>query len=127
MAGTCSREHRYYRCKTRCGRPTVRADLLETAIFDLVRQTLITPEAVKEMVEILNADIELRRGRRTGDREQAARQVRSLERQDANLRRALRTASAAAAERISVELDAVASELAEATRRAEALDQEARP
>jgi hypothetical protein len=79
------------------------------------------------MVEILNADIELRRSRENGDREQAARQVRSLERQDANLRRALRTASAAAAERISVELDAVASELAEAKRRAEALDREARP
>jgi hypothetical protein len=49
------------------------------------------PEAVKEMVEILNADIELRRSRESGDREQAARQVRSLERRDANLRRALRT------------------------------------
>ena len=60
MAGTSSREHRYYRCKTRCGRPTIRADLLESAIFDLVRRTLITPDAVKEMVEILNSDIELR-------------------------------------------------------------------
>jgi hypothetical protein len=127
MAGTSSREHRYYRCKTRCGRPTVRADLLESAIFDLVRRTLITPEAVKEMVEILNADIELHRSRETGDREQAARQLRSLERQDANLRRALRTASAAAAERVSVELDAVASELTEAKRRVEALDREAWP
>ncbi len=127
MAGTCSREHRYYRCKVRCGRPTVRADLLEGAVFDLIRRTLITPAAVKEMVEILNADIELRRSRETGDREHAARQVRSLERQDANLRRALRTASAAAAERISVELDAVAVELAETKRRAEALEHEARP
>ena len=127
MAGTCSRQYRYYRCKTRCGRPTVRADLLESAIFDLVRRTLITPEAVKEMVEILNADIELRRSRETGDREQAARQVRSLERQDANLRRALRTASAAAAERISIELDAVAVELADAKRRVESLEADARP
>jgi hypothetical protein len=92
-----------------------------------VRRTLITADAVKQMVEILNADIELRRSRETGDREQAARQVRSLERQDANLRRALRTASAAAAERISVELDPVASELAQAKRRAEALDREVRP
>jgi len=73
MAGTCSREHRYYRCKTRCGRPTVRADLLESAIFDLIRRTLITPAAVKEMVEILNSDIELRRTRESGEREQAAR------------------------------------------------------
>ena len=80
----------------RRGRPTVRADLLESAVFELVRQTLITPEAAKEMVEILNADIDLRRSRETGDREQSARQVRSLERQDADLRRALRTASAAA-------------------------------
>lgn len=79
------------------------------------------------MVEILNADIQLRQSSESGDREQAARQVRSLERQDANLRRALRTASAAAAERISVELDVVASELAEAKRRADALDREARP
>lgn len=79
------------------------------------------------MVEILNADIQLRRSSESGDRKQAARQVRSLERQDANLRRALRTASAAAAERISVELDVVASELAEAKRRADALDREARP
>lgn len=74
-------------------------------MFDLIRRTLITPSAVKQMVEILNADIELRRSRESGDREQAARQVGSLERQDANLRRALRTASVTAAERISVELD----------------------
>jgi hypothetical protein len=79
------------------------------------------------MVEILNADIELRRSRETGDREHAARPVRSFERQDANLRRVLRTASAAAAARISVELDTVASELAEAKRSVEALDREARP
>lgn len=56
----------------------------------------------------------------TGDREQAARQVRSLERQDANLRRAPRTASAAAAERISVEPEALATDLADTTRHAEA-------
>lgn len=127
MAGTSSREHRYYRCKSRCGRPTVRADLLEGAIFDVVRRTLITPAAVKEMVETLNADIELRRSQQSGDREQAQRQIRGLERQDANLRRALRTASPAAAERISVELDAVASELAEAKGRAESADREYRP
>lgn len=127
MAGTSSREHRYYRCKSRCGRPTVRADLLEGAIFDVVRRTLITPAAVREMVEILNADIELHRSRESGDREQAQRQVRGLERQDANLRRALRTASPTAAERISLELDAVASELAEAKRCTEALDREYRP
>src|SRR5918992_1374370 len=79
------------------------------------------------MVEILNADIELRRSRETGDREQAARQVRSLERQGANLRRALRTASAAAADCISIELDAVAVELADAKRRVESLEADARP
>ena len=61
------------------------------------------------------------------DREQAARQVRSLERQDANLRRALRTASVAAADRIPVELDAVAVELGEAKRRAEGIERESRP
>ncbi len=127
MAGTSSQEHRYYRCKARCGRPTIRADQLEGAILDLIRRTLITPEAVREMVGILNTDIELQTSRRSGDHHQALKRVRSLERQDANLRHALRTASPFAAGRISLELESVASELREAARISEELQAEMRP
>lgn len=125
--GLSAQEHRYYRCKARCGRPTVRADQLEGAILDLIRRTLITPEAIREMVGILNTDIELRTSRRSGDHQQAIKRVRSLERQDANLRHALRTASPFAAGRISLELEAVAGELREAARIAEELQAEMRP
>lgn len=109
------------------GRATVRANRIEASIFDLIRRSLITPNAVRQMVEILNGDIELRASRQSGERDQAAKLVHSLERQDANLRGAIRTASPLAAGRISVELDAVAVELREATRRVEAMQVEVRP
>lgn len=127
MAGTCSRVHRYYRCTSRCGRPTVRADQLESAIFDLIRRNVITPDAIRQMVAILNSDLELRNSRRSDDHDRAIGQVRRLERQDANLRRALRTAGPSAAERITVELELVAAELREAKRRVEAFEAEVRP
>jgi hypothetical protein len=117
----------YYPCASRCGRPTVRADQLESAIFDLIRRSLITPDAIRQMVEILNSDLELRNSRRSDDHDRAISQVRSLERQDASLRSALRTAAPSAAERISVELDSVAGELRDAARRADTFDVKVRP
>lgn len=83
MAGTCSPDHRYDRCTARSGRATVRADQLEASILDLIRRSLIAPDAVRQMVEILNGDIELRASRQSGGRDQAAKLVDSLERQDA--------------------------------------------
>jgi hypothetical protein len=56
MAGTNSRERRYYRCLARCGRPHVRADHLEAGVMDRIRTTLFTPDAVREMVTLLNQD-----------------------------------------------------------------------
>jgi len=51
MAGTNSRERRYY-CLARCGRPQVRADHLEPGIMDRIRATVERPLRVtKRMVD----------------------------------------------------------------------------
>jgi hypothetical protein len=60
MAGTNSRERRYYRCLGRCGRPHVRADHLEGGVLDLIRSTLFTPDAIRQRVTLLNKDMRLR-------------------------------------------------------------------
>lgn len=60
MAGTNSRSYRYYRCVARCGRPHVRADLLDSGVMDLIRRTLITPKTIREMIDIINGHIRLR-------------------------------------------------------------------
>jgi DNA invertase Pin-like site-specific DNA recombinase len=46
MVGTSNRSYRYYRCKARCGRPSVRANDLDAGVMDLIRRTLVTPKAV---------------------------------------------------------------------------------
>ena len=60
--------------------------------MDLVRKTLITPKAVREMVQILNEDIRMRAERQGPDLEERDARSGKLEQQDANLRRALRSA-----------------------------------
>ncbi len=127
MAGTNSRSYRYYRCTAKCGRPHVRANQLEDGVMDLVRHNLITPKAIREMVEIINEDIRLRAERQGPDLAQANARVRQLEREDANLRRALRTATPRAAERIQLEIDAVADELSQAKARLNRLDEVQQP
>jgi len=115
MAGTNSRSYRYYRCTARCGRPHVRADELDAGVMDVIRGTLITPKAIREMIEILNEDIRMRSERRAPELERGRSRVRRLEQQDSNLRRALRSPGPNAAERITLEIEAVAVELREAT------------
>ena len=127
MARTNSRSYRYYRCTGRCGRPHVRANELDGGVMDLVRRTLITPTAVREMVQILNEDIRMRAERQGPDLERARSQVRQLEQQDANLRRALRSAGPRAAERITLEIEVVSTELAAATARLGDLERTERP
>ena len=114
MAGTNSRSYRYYRCTARCGRPHVRADQLDDGVMDLIRRSLITPKAVREMVEIINDDIRLRGAEREPAVKRATAAVHELQKQDANLRRALRSAGPNAAERITLEIDEVAAELRQA-------------
>ncbi len=46
MVGTSNRSYRYYRCKARCGRPSVRANDLDLGVMHLIRRTLVTPKAV---------------------------------------------------------------------------------
>ena len=113
MAGTNSRSYRYYRCTARCGRPHVRADQLDDGVMDLIRATLITPEAIREMVEILNEDIRLRARARAPDLERGRARVRRLEQRGcatSGARFALR--GPRAAERITLEIETVATELA---------------
>jgi hypothetical protein len=82
MAGTNSRERRYYRCLARCGRPQVRADHLEAGVMDRIRTALFTPDAIREMVTLLNEDIRLRAGHRGPDLDRARARVRKLEQQE---------------------------------------------
>jgi hypothetical protein len=127
MAGTNSRSYRYCRCSARCGRPHVRADQLDGGVMDLICGNLITPEAIREMVEIINEDVHLRAERQGPDLEQARGKVRRHEREDANLRRALRTAGPTAAERIALEIDSVAAEIAQAESRLDQLEEIQQP
>ena len=127
MAGTNSRERRYYRCLARCGRPQVRADHLEAGVMDRIRTTLFTPDAIREMVTLLNEDIRLRAEHRGPDVDRARAQVRNLEQQDANLRRALRTAGPRATERITLEIETLGAELEAATARLNDLQLTERP
>ncbi len=127
MVGTNSRSYRYYRCTAKCGRPHVRANQLEDGVMDLIRRDLITPKAIREMVEIINDDIRLRAERQGPDLEQARARVRRLELEDANLRHALRTATSRAAERIQLEMDTVADELAQAKARLERIEEVQQP
>ena len=64
MAGTNTRERRYYRCL----------------------------DAIRQVVTLLNEDIRLRAEHRGPDLDRARAHVRKLEQQDANLRCAVRTA-----------------------------------
>jgi hypothetical protein len=123
MAGTNSRSYRYYRCVARCGRPHVRADLLDTGVMDLIRRTLITPKAIREMIDIVNERVRLQSENQAPELQRAQRQIASLEKQDANLRRALRTARPNAAERIALEIDQVAAEIRQAAAKRDELKQ----
>ena len=67
---------------------------LDAGVMDLIRRTLVTPKAVREMVQILNEDIQMRSERRAPELERGEGAVRQLEQEDANLRRALRSAPA---------------------------------
>jgi hypothetical protein len=123
MAGTNSRSYRYYRCVARCGRPHVRADLLDQGVMDLIRQTLITPKAIREMIDIINEHVRLQVENQAPGLEWVRRQIASLEKQDANLRRALRTARPNAAERIALEIDQVAAEIRQAVDKRDQLEE----
>jgi hypothetical protein len=92
MVGTSNRSYRYYRCKARCGRPSVRANDLDAGVMDLIRRTLVTPKAVRDMVHLLNEDIQMRAERRAPDLDEAKARIHKLQQEDANLRRALRSA-----------------------------------
>jgi Recombinase zinc beta ribbon domain len=127
MVGTSNRSYRYYRCKARCGRPSVRANHLDAGVMDLIRRTLVTPQAVRDMVHLLNEDIQMRAERRTPNLDEADARIRKLQHEDANLRRALRSAGPKASERIGVELEAVAAELETAQARLAELDQAEQP
>lgn len=127
MVGTSNRSYRYYRCKVRCGRPSVRANDLDVGVMDLIRRTLVTPKAVRDMVHLLNEDIQMRAERRAPDLDEAKARIRKLQQEDANLRRALRSAGPRASERINVEIEAVAAELEAAQARIAELDQAERP
>jgi hypothetical protein len=74
------------------GRPHVRADLLDTGVMDLIRRTLITPRAIREMIDIVNERARLHGENQAPGLPRVQRQISSLEKQDANLWRALRTA-----------------------------------
>jgi Recombinase zinc beta ribbon domain/Recombinase len=123
MAGTNSRSYRYYRCVARCGRPHVRADLLDTGVMDLIGRTLITPKAIGEMIDIVIERVRLQSENQTPELQRVQRQIPSLEKQDANLRRALRTARPNAAERIALEIDQVAAEIRQAAAQLDELEQ----
>jgi hypothetical protein len=127
MVGTSNRSYRYYRCKARCGRPSVRANDLDAGVMDLIRRTLVTPKAIRDMVQLLNEDIRMRAERRTPDLDEARARLRKLQQEDANLRRALRSAGPKASDRIAAELEAVAAELETAQTRLAELDQTERP
>lgn len=95
--------------------------------MDLIRTTLLTPDAIRQMVTLLNEDIRLRAEHRGPDLERARAQVRKLEQEDANLRRALRSAGPRAAERITLEIETVSAERAAATARLNDLELTERP
>jgi len=63
----------------------------ETGVMDLIRRTLITPKAIREMIDIINEHVRLHGETQAPELERARRQIASLEKQHANLRRALRT------------------------------------
>jgi site-specific DNA recombinase len=127
MAGTNSRSYRYYRCVARCGRPHVRADLLDSGVMDLIRRTLITPRAIREMIDAINEHGRLRAENQAPDLQRVQRQIASLEKQDANLRHALRIAKPNAAERIALEIDKVAAEMRQAVLKRDELEQVRKP
>jgi hypothetical protein len=95
--------------------------------MDRIRTTLFTPDAIREMVTLLNEDIRQRAEHRAPDLDRARPQVRRLEQQDANLRRALRTAGPRAAERITLEIETLGAELEAATVRLNDLQLTERP
>jgi hypothetical protein len=105
----------------------VRANDLDAGVMDLIRRTLVTPKAVRDMVHLLNEDIQMRAERRAPDLDEAKARIRKLQQEDANLRRALRSAGPRASERINVEIEAVAAELEAAQARIAELDQAERP
>jgi chromosome segregation ATPase len=105
----------------------VRANDLDAGVMDLLRRTLVTPKAVRDMVQLLNEDIRTRAERRTPDLDEARARLRKLQQEDANLRRALRGAGPRASERIAAELEAVAAELETAQTRLSELDRAERP
>ena len=91
--------------------------------MDLVRRTLITPKAIREMIDIVNERVRLRSENQAPELQRVQRQISSLEKQDANLRRALRTARPNAAERIALEIDQVAAEIRQAVAKRDELQQ----
>lgn len=95
--------------------------------MDLIRTTLLTPDAIRQMVALLNEDVRVRAEHRGPDLDRARAHIRKLEQQDANLRRALRTAGPRAGERITLEIEAVSAELAAATARLTDLELTERP
>lgn len=105
----------------------MRANDLDAGVMDLIRRTLVTPKAVRDMVHLLNEDIQMRAERRAPDLDEAKARIRKLQQEDANLRRALRSAGPRASERINVEIEAVAAELEAAQARIAELDQAERP
>jgi hypothetical protein len=123
MAGTNSRSYRYYRCVARCGRPKSGRICFDTGVMDLIRQTLITPRAMREMIDIVNERVRFQGENQAPELQRVQRQIASLEKQDANLRRALRTARPNAAERIAFEIDQVAADIRQAAAKRDGLEQ----
>jgi hypothetical protein len=97
------------------------------AWMNLIRQTLITPKAIGEMIDIINEHVRLQSENQAPELERARHQIAGLEKQDASLRRALRTARPNAAVRIALEIDQVAAEIRQAVAKRDELEQVRRP
>jgi hypothetical protein len=92
-----------------------------------VRETVIKPTAIRQILEFLNEDIRMWSDRRGPDVRRARAQVQNVVRQEANLRRTSRSAGPKAMERINLEIEAVGTELADATARLRDIGREERP
>jgi hypothetical protein len=53
--------------------------------MDLIRRTVVNPKAVREMVRLLNEDIQMRAERCAPDLDEATARIRELQQEDANL------------------------------------------
>jgi len=128
MVGTSNRSYRYYRCKARCGRPSVRANDFGCRRHGPDPPDSGDPEGCPGQWSICSTRTS--RCAPSGVRPISMRRRRgfaSSSRKTPTLRRALRGAGPRASERINVEIEAVAAELEAAHARIAELDQAERP